>query len=457
MDAKRHVDGFSLVSLAAIVIACSGSDGARGEPGPAGPQGEPGAPGTNGTKGADGIDGVHGKDGDAGPPGPHKPARLLDERIGGWKDANRAALNQLLTNYGIASASFDPSSRPVVVFDWDNTVIKNDIGDGTFAWLVANDKIRQPPNSDWTQTNANLTTAAQQALNAACDAAASPGEPLPTSTTPACAAEIMNVYYNGTTAAGSAAWNNQSTCFNNQPYAWVAQLLAGYRPNEIRAFARSAFEQNLAAPVGTKQTVGGVELAGYIRVYEQIRDLALAFDDNGFDVWVVTASPQYVVDGLASEIGVPPNRVIGIRTVLSQGVSTYDFQGCGNVADGDNTLITFDQGKRCWINKVIFGEPPASQLATNPDPKKRPVFVAGDSDTDISMLKDATVLKLAIERNKLQISCNMLANYMSKWLHEPMFIEPKTPPASYACSTGAECDGSPIVDEAGNPIPDQTP
>ena len=38
-----------------------------------------------------------------------------------------------------------------------------------------------------------------------------------------------------------------------------------------------------------------------------------------------------------------------------------NFLGCGNVADGNKTLITYDQGKRCWINKVIFKEPAATR------------------------------------------------------------------------------------------------
>lgn len=456
---KRRGMVWPLASLAALTLAaCAGADGERGprgEPGDPGEPGESGLPGKQGDPGATGDPGQIGEKGDKGDPGPTKTPRLLDEKIGGWKDSSRSALNQLLANQGFASATFDPAQRPVVVFDWDNTVIKNDIGDGTFAWLVKNDKILQPPNRDWSATNANLTTAAQDALNAACDAAAEPGAPLPTSTTAACAAEIMNVYYNGTTAAGESAWTQSSSCTNNQSYAWVAQLLSGYKPSDVRAFARAAFDENLAAPIGATQTVGGVTLAGYIRVYDQIRDLAEAFGDNGFDVWVVTASPQYVVDGLAEAIGVPQNRVIGIRNVLAAGRLTYELQTCGGMPEG--SIITFDEGKRCWINKVIYGEPESSQLAPNPDPSKRPVFVAGDSDTDIAMLKDATVLKLVIVRNKLQTMCNALDNHQNKWLYEPMFIEPKPLSSTYACSTGTQCDGSPIVNEAGIPIPDQTP
>lgn len=457
----------SLMSWTALVaalslVACSGEDGRDGA------AGEMGAPGADGTKGSDGIDGtdgtngVDGKDGLDGKDGPTKPPRLLDAKITGWSDATRAALNKLITDHGIASAGFDGSKRPVAVFDWDNTVLKNDIGDASFAWLLENDKILQPPNKDWGATSPDLTAAAKTALNAACDGAAAAGAPLPTSTTPACAAEIMNVYYNGKTAAGTAAWttNNGSglTSTMNYAYAWVAQLTAGYRPSEVRAFAESAFFEALEAAQGSKKTVGGVEMAAYIRVYDQIRDLAETLSDNGFDVWVVTASPQYVVDAISWEIGVAPSRVIGIRNVITGGKLSYDLQGCGPVADGQNTMMTFDRGKRCWINKVIFKEPVSSQLSTNADVGKRPVLVAGDSDTDIAMLKDATGLKLVLDRNKTQAMCNALANVNQKWFFEPMFIDPKPPKTTaYACSTAKDHDGATIVDENGNVIADQLP
>src|SRR5687768_17795066 len=46
-----------------------------------------------------------------------------------------------------------------------------------------------------------------------------------------------------------------------------------------------------------------------------------------------------------------------------------------------------------------------TQQLTN-DAQHRPVMVAGDSDTDIAMMKDATALKLVINRNKVQLMCN---------------------------------------------------
>jgi len=193
-----------------------------------------------------------------------------------------------------------------------------------------------------------------------------------------------------------------------------------------------------------------------VRIYEQIRDLMLTLRDNGFDVWILTASPQYVVDAISLEVGVPPHHVIGIRPMVVQGLVTADLEGCGTVPNGANTLITFDEGKRCWINKVVFGQPVASQLASNPDPTKRQVFAAGDSDTDIAFVKDATVFKLAINRAKIQLMCNALSNYQDRWLFQPMFLQPRARRTTpYPCSTTHDARGDLIVDEVGQPIADQ--
>ena len=183
-------------------------------------------------------------------------------------------------------------------------------------------------------------------------------------------------------------------------------------------------------------------------------DLIGALQDSGFDVWITTASPQYVIDAIAPLLGVEPHHVLGIRNQIdAAGKLTARFVGCGDVADGLDTLITFDQGKRCWINKGIFHEPVASQRAKNPDPARRPVFSAGDSDTDLAFVQDATVLKLAINRNKTQLMCSAYADLdkpaaAQKWIIQPMFISPKGKKSSpYACDTAVDADGARVTDE----------
>jgi haloacid dehalogenase-like hydrolase len=187
-------------------------------------------------------------------------------------------------------------------------------------------------------------------------------------------------------------------------------------------------------------------------VYEEMVDLIETLQANGFDVWVTTASPQFVIDAVSEElVGIKPNRVIGIRPLTdSQGRVTAHLQGCGTVADGADSLITYDQGKRCWINKIIFHRPADQQLLRTADAQGRQVFAAGDSDTDLAFLQDATVLKLAINRNKVQLMCNAYANLQGRWLVQPMFVQPRAKGSTYPCTTALDAAGQPITDEAGN-------
>jgi len=70
-----------------------------------------------------------------------------------WVGNNTTHLDDLLAARGQDGPSFDPSEKPVAVFDWDNTVIKNDVGDATTFWMLRNDKILQPPNKNWATTS----------------------------------------------------------------------------------------------------------------------------------------------------------------------------------------------------------------------------------------------------------------------------------------------------------------
>ncbi|MCE9575745.1 MAG: haloacid dehalogenase-like hydrolase [Deltaproteobacteria bacterium] len=376
----------------------------------------------------------------------------------GWFAGNRERINAMIEELGRRSPTYDPHHRPVATLDWDNTITKNDTGDRFTFYMINHDKILQPRDRDWANVSPHLSDAARAALLAACGGLAEPGQPLSTSTSVPCANEIYSAYLNGKTIAGLPAWKYATvTPYAEYTYMLTAQIMAGYKPHEIREFAEAAMAEGLNAPVGATTTVGSFTDNGWIRIYDQSRELISVLQDNGFDVWIVTASPQLVVEAVADDlVGVPRNHVIGIRQLVEHGRVTADTEGCGPVADGENTLITFDEGKRCWINKVIFHQPVASQLAFNPDPSQRQVFAAGDSDTDIAFVKDATVLKLALDRGKVQLMCNALSNHGDTWLFQPMFISPRARRTTpYACSTARDARGNLIVDEVGQPIADQ--
>ena len=223
-------------------------------------------------------------------------------------------------------------------------------------------------------------------------------------------------------------------------YAWTSQLMAGYMPQQICGFAEKAISEALAASPGTKAEVGGnSETSAWVRIYPQMKDLIKQLQVHGFDVWIVSASNQYIIEAFSPRVGINPDHVIGVRQMLdAKGMITYNLRGCGPVADGENSLITYKTGKRCWINSEIFGVSPDKAMVKHEDPRKPQLFAAGDSDTDMPFVADASGLHLVINRNKPELMCHALNNADGKWLINPMFIDPlpkrETP---YPCSSRA--------------------
>jgi phosphoserine phosphatase len=401
-----------------------------------------------------------------------KPAATCEQLDPGmdWYGTNRTQLDAMMRTYGQCASSYDTAKKPLAAFDWDNTIVKNDAGDATFFYMLAHDQILQPPGKNWRLTSRYLSADAASALDAACGALAEAGSRLPTSSNAACAQEILTLYTDGKTTTGKAAWSGWNYRRMEPSYAWVAQLLAGHTRAEVQTFVEAAMAENLNNPIDTKQTIGGTSVTHWVRVYDQMKDLIARLQGNGFDVWVVSASPQLVVEPWAKAVGISADHVIGIRTLEVAGKLDYNLQGCGDVPDGTNdgqgnatgnSLITYIDGKRCWINKAVYGDTGATALDSNADPRKHPVFAAGDSDTDIAFVQDATGLKLAINRNKKELMCSAYANSGGGWIINPMFIQPRAQQTSpYPCSTTA-CraeDGAavPCTDLGGVTLRDQS-
>jgi phosphoserine phosphatase len=171
------------------------------------------------------------------------------------------------------------------------------------------------------------------------------------------------VYSDGETRVGATAFDGYDHRRMEPAYAWAAQLLAGYHRSEVQGFAARARAESLANPIDAEQRVGTTEVTTWARYYDQQRDLIATLRRAGFDVWIVSASPEYVVETWALGVGIGPERVVGIRTLRDrQRRLTYDLAGCGDVADGENTLIPYIDGKRCWVNTAIFGVTGAAAL-----------------------------------------------------------------------------------------------
>jgi phosphoserine phosphatase len=353
----------------------------------------------------------------------------------GWYGSNRADLTAWIDAKGCASAGYDPAHKPVALFDWDNTLSKNDFGDAITFWMIANDKVLQPPGQDWHATSAFLTDAAATALTTACGTTVAAGFPLHTSMNTACADEMLDIYIDEVTSGGQPAFAGWNYRWIEPAYAWTAQLLAGYTHAELQAFMIQAVTPQLAADQTAVQTIGThTGLNAWLRIYDEQKSLVTALQTRGYDVWIITASPQDAIAAVAPMSGIAADHVVGIRSMTDgAGKLTYRFEGCGPLADGQGQMISYIQGKRCLVNKYIFGDHTPHAIERRPD-GQRQYFSAGDSDTDIEFLRDAT-FKWVLNRNKKELMCNAFNDEADSWRINPMFIGPKgTLAAGYTCS-----------------------
>ena len=395
------------------------------------------------------------------PCGSLTPAQLRSDLA--WYGDNRTTLTTWLDSVGCKSTGYDAAHKPVALWDWDNTVSKNDFGDAITYYYLAHGLVLQPPNQDWSNTSKYLTPAALTALTAACGTTIAAGQPLPTDT-PAyadCADEILSIYDNETTRAGAAAWDYSKV---NQrrlepDYAWTPQLMAGHTHAEAQQYAMDMMTTELAAPEGTTETIGTTVENGWLRINDQQKDLIAVAQSRGIETWIITASPQDVIGVAAQMAGVPADHVVGIRSMNdANGKMDYVFEGCGEYPDGQADIIPHIQSKRCFINKYVFGDTSDQAFQRRPD-GQRQVFASADTDADLEFLRDAK-FKLVINRNKNDLMCHALYNEHDTWRINPLFIDPKPAKTTpYPCSTTAFTDehgnGLPSRDEGGNIIPDQ--
>jgi len=286
-----------------------------------------------------------------------------------WYGDNRTTLTAWLDSVGCQSPGYDKAHKPVALWDWDNTISKNDFGDAITYYFIAQGKVLQPPSEDWHNTSPFLTDAAATALTTACGTTIAAGQPLPTNTTAyaGCADEILSIYDNTTTRAGEAAFRPANQRRNVPDFAWTPQLMAGYTHAELQQLTTDAITPMLAAAQDSTQTIGTTVENGWLRIYDQQKDLIAAAQSRGIDVWIITASPQDVIGTAAQMVGVAYDHVVGIRSMTdSAGKTLYNFEGCGPYPDGQTDAIPHIQGKRCFVNRFVLATPRRLRSSAGP-------------------------------------------------------------------------------------------
>jgi HAD superfamily phosphoserine phosphatase-like hydrolase len=131
----------------------------------------------------------------------------------------------------------------------------------------------------------------------------------------------------------------------------VSTLVAGRTEAEARAMALEALAEG--------------EAGGHLAIREPMRELVWALQRHGWEVWVVTASAEALVQAVAERMGIHPHRVVGMRSPLGPD---------GRYGASVSEPVTYREGKLVALRQ-----------ATGRDP----VFAAGDSRSDAPMMAAA--------------------------------------------------------------------
>ena len=252
----------------------------------------------------------------------------------------------------------------LVAFDWDNTVMRGDIGDLVMLEVLAEHEIQKPAQwSEW----GPLTEAAVDALNTAFGTSSTLA--LEADTARALLAEIAW----SDTAHGAPAFDPRTNEVFRAPY-WMMACLLEALPEETRiALSQKAFGKAQQAPL--EHRARNVE--AFARPRPAMLALARWAESRGVATWVVSASEETIVRAIATSLGFDGARVIGASPAAS--LQTFGER-----------VMTFDEGKRMHLAHRACGQSAEAARGHRP----RIAIACGDSDTDFGMLACAELIVL---------------------------------------------------------------
>jgi phosphoserine phosphatase len=139
-------------------------------------------------------------------------------------------------------------------------------------------------------------------------------------------------------------------------------FLAGLTPEEIENLGYECYQKSY----------GG-------KFYPEMKILIANLKEYGFEVWILTASPEQLYQRFFSEeLGIPPFQVVGAKCVIREGKTTHDII----------PPIPQDDGKAHTIETFI---------------KAKPLIVGGNSRGDMDMLNESAGLKIVVNPDDVTV------------------------------------------------------
>ncbi|MBI5211237.1 MAG: haloacid dehalogenase-like hydrolase [Elusimicrobia bacterium] len=329
-----------------------------------------------------------------GLPVPAKPVEAVFEapaalEPGRWLPDNKERLERLIRDHGRGGPRWDPSRPPLATFDWDNTMIRNDIGEAVFYHAIREMRFKfELGDRFW-----SLIPAAygRDELRASYESIAGL-PPAQAKRTPQYRRyrKIFHRMYDQVKRDGASL---------HIDYGWLVQLMVGFTVPELEALADEVIALETSRSLGRELVAerdgdpDPVAVPTGIRVYPEMADLVRRLTAAGWEVRVVSATAEPVVARFAAALGIPRGRVHGARVRVDAGRLTEEL-----------TQRTWGQGKADTI------------LAQAGRPS---LLAGGDSNSDREMLELSQGERLVIDLGREPLRGEALSR---GWLLQPPFL-----------------------------------
>lgn len=272
-----------------------------------------------------------------------------------------------------------------VLFDFDNTIVRGDLGDVALLALLEEGEIVRPDRRAWGPLSAHARDAIDDAFGAhsAIGLAHERREGI--------VRLLAHVLTKERLADGRAAFEPSITSCCRGSYFAMAALIDALSLEAREALAVRAFEAALSADGDHVTEIEGHRVERSLRPREGMLALRALAEDAGLEAWIVTASHEDLVRTIAPRLGFDPSRVIGARPARSL-ASWGELEGA--------PVMTFDVGKRAHVAHHAEGRAIGEVHGHRPSV----AIACGDADTDHAMLEDASQLIVLVDRGQPRVT-----------------------------------------------------
>lgn len=180
-------------------------------------------------------------------------------------------------------------------------------------------------------------------------------------------------------------------------YPWATQILSGLQESLVRKLARDLIQEQITHPFEYRPVSygDGLETIDFwgLRLIEEMESLLREVAAVGFQVHILTGTCQLLVEEFVDLLKLPVFRVHGMQVEIDQ----------GRLTDRLDLPVTYGEGKLELIRERIG---------------KRPLLVAGDGPNDLAMLQYSSGLSLFFGRTDSEVG-RIAAE--KNWIIQPPF------------------------------------